>query len=411
MINYQKALYRRNNFGEPCVWYAREAIGKGVLYHGIVGKKIHMETFVPKGKATIEQEIASRYNAKRKVGYKLLSELKDNNGSPVEEKDIYNFLITYLPHDRSNFDNNLLPMLAKVYDNTNNKLFKNGTTYYGQWKINGLRCFIGAERIEGDLFKHKRLTFQSREGAYWKGFDDLEHYLLRTIPNDFVNRMIEEHICLDGELYLPGHSVNEINHFVKNPDCYEHKLLQFWCYDIAVGDISQAARLNLLDQMFGSSLLGHKVDFADKEEHLNNKERFILLPSISISNDDDASRYKNIFISKGFEGLIMRDVYAEYQYGKRNKSMIKYKSHTDGKFIIVDVYPEGTNRRNIPLLRLRNDINDEEFEVHASGSFDYQEGLLARREVYIGKYAVVEFGERSGVKQVPFHVKKVTIVE
>lgn len=39
--------------------------------------------------------------------------------------------------------------------------------------------------------------------------------------------MIEEHYILDGELYLPGHSVNEINHFVKDPTCKKINLFNF----------------------------------------------------------------------------------------------------------------------------------------------------------------------------------------
>ena len=62
------------------------------------------------------------------------------------------------------------------------------------------------------------------------------------------------------------------------------------------------------------------------------------------------------------------------------------------------------------MLLLRNDINSEEFEVHLSGSQDYQRGVLANKDNYIGKSAFVEFGERSGVKKVPFHVKEVKVI-
>ena len=107
----------------------------------------------------------------------------------------------------------------------------------------------------------------------------------------------------------------------------------------------------------------------------------------------------------------MRNPEAEYQYGKRNLSMIKYKKSTDGKFTIIDIYPEGVKRKDIPLFLLRNDINDETFEVHLVGSFSYQKYVLDNKEDFIGKEMFVEYGERSGVAQVPFHVKQTYIID
>ena len=53
MIDYKQALYRRNNFGQPCVWYAEEYGNIGAIYHGIVNKTIRKESFVPKGKRSV----------------------------------------------------------------------------------------------------------------------------------------------------------------------------------------------------------------------------------------------------------------------------------------------------------------------------------------------------------------------
>ena len=59
---------------------------------------------------------------------------------------------------------------------------------------------------------------------------------------------------------------------------------------------------------------------------------------------------------------------------------------------------------------LINDINGATFEVHVGGSVDYQENILKNKEKYIGKTMYVEYGERSGVNQVPFHVKHTFII-
>lgn len=404
-FNYNSGLYRRNNFGQSCVWYARPIDNKTIeVFHGIVGKTIIND--IIRVNREPRAEITSRINAKLKVGYKHLWDIKDNVELPVEE-NLLAYLNKYLPNYRTTSDGTLLPMLAKVYDNTNNRLFKKVNSYIGQYKINGLRCFISAYRNNDDLFNRIKLKFQSREGTYWNSLHVLEDYLLSIFPYKLLNDMVEEHYILDGELYLSGHSVNEINHFVKDPTCKENKLLQFWCYDIAIEDMVQYNRLDYLYKTIGD----YYNIFSSKEDHLNNKDKFILLPQYNICNEDVAYERRNRFINLGFEGLIMRNPEAEYQYGKRNLSMIKYKKSTDGKFTIVDIYPEGVKRKDIPLFLLRNDINNETFEVHLGGSFSYQKYVLANKEDFIGKEMFVEYGERSGVNQVPFHVKKTYIID
>lgn len=404
--NYLGAIYRRNNFGQPCVWNCVVYDNTSVkVIHGIVGKTITEEIIKTHRKP--KDEVSSRYVAKRRAGYKLLSELKDNVILPVEG-ELLNYLNAYLPYDRTTADGIMLPMKAKTYDNTNNRLFKNVPVYYGQWKINGLRCFISAELNSEDMFKPIKLIFKSKEGIVWNSLHNLEEYLLSVLDQKLLASMIDEHYILDGEVYLPGHSVNEINHFVKDPTCKENKLLQYWCYDIAIDDTSQFKRLEYLFNIHSRDI---KV-FKDKDEHLNNTNRFIVLPNYSIYDDNKALIHRDKFIELGFEGLIMRNPDCEYQYGKRNLSMIKYKKSTDGIFTIVDIYPEGIRRKNIPLFKLKNDVNDATFEVHVGGSQEYQSFFLREdiKRATIGKQMYVEYGERSGVNQLPFHVKDVHIL-
>ena len=402
-FDYTKALYRKNNQGQSCVWYAN-VIGSNTyrIHHGILGKTISYIDIITHRKPI--DEINSKVKAKRKEGYKYLHEVKDNNNLPVEG-ELISYLNTYLLDYRTTIDGTVLPMLAKTFDNTNNKLFKKYPSFNAQWKINGLRCFISAYRNEG-IFNETRLLFQSREGIYWNSLRNLERYLLNVIPDYFINKMLEEHYILDGEIYLPGYSVNEINHFVKDSNCLQNKQLQFWCYDLAVQDTTANERKNILLNNF----MSRKVNFNTKEEHLNNKEKFVILPTYLVISEETAVSFRNDFIDKGFEGLILRNPDEEYQFGKRNSSMIKFKKSTDGKFQIIDIKPEGIKRPDIPLFVCKNDINDAEFDCHCGGSFDYQKSILRNKEQYIGKYMYVEYGERSGVNDLPFHIKTTYII-
>lgn len=403
-FNYNFGLYRRNNFGQPCVWYTHPFDHASIeVYHGIVGKTITHDIIHTRRKP--EDEVKSRIAAKRKVGYKLLSELKDNTTLPVEG-ELLSYLSSYLPAYRTTADGSLLPMLAKVYNNVNNKLFNKVPYYIGQWKINGLRCFISAYVNSGNMFKPIGLKFQSREGTYWHSLSYLEDYLLSVLDNKLLERMVDENYILDGEVYLPGHTVNEIDHFVKDPKCIENKLLQYWCYDIAIEDTIQDERMNFLLSRQGNCV----KTFTSKEAHLNNKERLIVLPNLDINDNDTAVRCRDIYIELGFEGLILRKPDAEYQYGKRNQSMIKFKAVTDGKFKIIDIYPEGVKRPDIPLLLCRNDVNDSTFECHLSNSLEFQKEVLKNKHAFIDRTVFITYGERSGVNNVPFHIKQVYLI-
>ena len=394
-------LYKRNAKGEAIFWQgAEQDNGDIIVSYGAVAGKEHVETIA---KRLIKaNELESRIKAKRKEGYKKLSELKDSGPVSIENTTaLLNYLNTYLPKNNTTADGFVLPMLAKVLKD--NKPFTK-RNYLGQYKINGVRCNIGAEKTN-DMFKPIRLRYWSREGTEWTDkLSYLDETILPAIKEDLLDAMLDEGACLDGELYLPGYKVNDINSFVKNIKLPQHYQLQYWCYDISIENMSYEARLEFKKKNINR--LCYTFDTYD--QHLNNKSQLVLLPDLVINNLDDATRYRDKFIALGFEGLIIRDKAAEYQFGGRNLAMLKYKRVDDAKFKIVDVIPEGV-RTNLCKFVLRNDINDETFE--ATGNFDHtrQEYILKHKEDYIGKLATCEFRERSGVKQVPFHCKLVLI--
>lgn len=393
-------LYKRNAKGSPICWQINKADDNYEVSYGPVGGNIHSE--IINGKLVKANEIESRIKAKRKEGYKELSELKDSGPVNIaNEFALINYLNTYLPKNNTTNEGFVLPMLAKVLKD--NKPFDK-RSYLGQYKINGVRCIVGAEQTN-DMFNPIRLTYRSREGTDWTPkLAWMDEVILPAIKDDLLDAMIEEGACLDGELYIPGYKVNDINSFVKNEKLPQHLLLQYWCYDIAIDNMSYEARRKF--KMDNISRLCYTFD--TYEQHLNNKSKLVLLPDININNIDDATRFRDNFISLGFEGLIVRDVSSAYQFGARNLAMLKYKRVDDAKFKIVGVVPEGV-RTNLCKFVLRNDINDKEFEC--TGNFDHsrQEYILKHKEEYIGKYATVAFRERSGVNDLPFHAKVINI--
>lgn len=396
-------LYRRNNNGMPTVWWAsfNSDTNSIAVFYGLVRGNIRKEVYTVTQKDG-NKELESRYNEKIKQGYQYLNEICDmQDRPPVEDEnslELFNFLNTYLPKDLSNGNSNLLlPMLAKTYSGN---VWKKVSCMYGQYKINGLRCIITAY-TQNDMFKPIRLRFQSREGIIWNTLENLNDYLLSIIPANIIRDMIDGYVALDGEIYLPGYTINQINHFVKDANCVENKLLQFWCYDIMM-EGNQAHR-----NMYRYHIK-KPTSFNSIKEHYNNKERLIILHNKYITNDNEAIDARNHFINLGFEGLILRNAKTDYQYGRRRANyMEKFKDAAEGDFIILDIYKE--KKRDLPILLCKNDINNEKFETRLSTSHIVQQEVLFDSQSYIGRTVHIEYGERSGIARVPFHIKTVVI--
>ena len=397
-------FYKRNAQGKPIFWEISDSTNKIVVTYGLVGKLGH--TTEIRTNRQLNEEIKSQIIAKQKEGYKALSDLYDNAPNYFKnDKDLINYLNTYLPKDNTHADGTFIPMLCKTLED--NKPFTK-SEYFGEYKIDGERCLITAYKDNG-LFDNIYLKYHSRYGIDWTDkLSYLDEFLIPIIPNYFLNMMIEEGIALDGELYLPGYGINEINSFIKNTELPQHYKLQFWCYDLAIDSMPAIDRYTTLETAFNTKV----YDFQSKNGHLNNKERFILLPSFNnIHCIEDAIRQRDYFIDLGFEGLVIRDTKADYQFGgKRNNSMLKFKKIKDGRFLIVNIVPEGIKRKNLPKFICRNDINDELFECTINKKQDIQEEYLINKDKYIGKYMKVEYRARSGVKQVPFHAKGIDII-
>lgn len=391
-------MYKRNAKGVPLFWTIIEESPISVsIESGIVGHPGLSETLV----STKKDEYNSRIKAKRKEGYKELEELRDST-PPVEKGDdyLYNYLNTYLPKYNTRGEDFVLPMLAKTLED--NKPFEKVNCLLGQYKINGLRCIIGAEKTN-DIFNPIRLTYHSREGADWTAnLNFMDEVIINCIGPFIIESMVEADVCLDGEMYIPGRTVNEINHAVKNPASAIHKDLQYWCYDIAVDNITAESRREMLYVSANTNV----TDFINKEDHLNNKEPFVILPTSNVWNFINATELRDSFIEMGFEGLILRNPDSYYQFGKRNTAMLKHKKILDGMFEIVNIEAD---KRGLPIYTLKNDINGEYFNATINLTQAVQRAHLEMKASLIGKKAFVEFRERSGVKQVPFHAKIIRV--
>lgn len=402
-------LYKRNQSGVPVYWSAKLYGNILNTAWGIVAKSKTEYTY----RSVDAKHLASIIKAKKKEGYYEIYEIRDADApfkvpeeSNVASNDaiqLASWLNTYLPLVGVFADGKESVMLAKLFDI--DTIIKRDKVYLDQPKINGERCNITVEKNDS-MFHPYRLRFWSRlhnEFMYIPEYWAIE--LLTHIPPKLFDKMLSGEVTLDGELYIPGYKVNQINHVIKSPDMLlpDKKKLEYWMYDLMWDSVPQRERLNFLNEQFdkdvNASLNGRKL----KEFHYSKHTNLVYLGYWKTSLLTDHRILRDHFIKSDFEGVILRESDATYQFGKRNYTMIKYKEILEGNFKIIDVIPEGVKRPDLAKLVCRNDINDETFDCSIAVSHEFRKHILRNKELYVGGEARVEYRERSGVKQVPFH--------
>jgi len=301
----------------------------------------------------------------------------------------------------NNVENIKLPMLAKKY-NPLMLIHKqlNEFAYAYQYKLNGVRCKTRkVKQTTVGLFDPEyKLIFNTKEGNeyYMPVIEDL---LLTTVYNK-----LKFNIELDGEFYKHGYSLTDIKNCVPLISSttgipYKHtgdsKHIDYVLYDLNLDiPLPQILRLLLLNRLF-----------------FNFSPKIYSLPLLleTLITLDELVELRDKFIDLKYEGLIIRSLYTEYNYGKRDSRMYKFKKLKDSEFRIIDVIYEG-NKNGVEVVKvlLKNDINNETFisipgDLVKEWSNDRKLKLYNDRNEVRGKLGTVSYYERSSSKKVPFH--------
>lgn len=398
-------LYKRSANGTILFWIidsiiadANHQFARHDIYFGVLGKFKQFQMLTANANK-LEQEHNSYVKEKRKQGYKAIEDLYDNAYREFDNtNDLIHYLDTYLPKHNTHSNGEFIPMLCKTLK-SNIPFTKHN--YFGQWKINGERCIITMTK-QNDMFEPYVLHYRSREGIDWTNkLTFLSSIILPKLSKSLIEMMLDGNVGLDGELYIPGYNINEINSIIKNVEHPLHEKLQFWMYDLCIENMIATQRNIIMLDTFKPFV--SNINF--KDQHLNNKNQFVVLPTYNIYSYNEAILFRDNFINIGFEGLVIRASDKEYQFGgKRNDAMLKFKRIEDGLFEILDINASNKDD-SIAIFTLRNDINDETFEVTLNTTKDNQRNYIDNKFSYIGKHMLVEYRERSGVKNVPFHAK------
>lgn len=355
--------------------------GKFDTYTGLLDGKLIVKanTVRPKANRTLAQQIDLEVQAvlkeKRDEGYKSLRELQDRlDDMPVEiqiqwrpEANIQSLYNLIGVKFNSNKDWFLLPQLAEKWRD-----FKNKVSYpvIVQPKLNGVRCPIFWNPKINDV------TLMSRGGEYYNVphiANELREYL-RT----------HQHIILDGEIYKHGVPLQIISGACRLEQLSlldsRQSFLEYHIYDVPdlLNKQSQReANRYLIKDQFNSKV----IQFVE---------------SSYASSEADVLALHDKYVAAGYEGAIVRDPSSLYQFGFRDKSILKVKNYIDEEFEIIGREVDlDTGIGESFVFVLRNNTSTDTFKARPTGTIKMKEYWHNNINDYIGKKATVRYQERS----------------
>ena len=224
------------------------------------------------------------------------------------------------------------PMLAHKYQDRGKSVdWKKDN--YASTKLDGIRCFIFVD-------KDGNCTFESRTGKEFKYFQHIE---LEVQSKNITNAI------LDGELYSENISFEKICSLVNSDDYVpeEDVEIKFYIYDMILN--------NNLDETFENRYKRYSSIF-----DTNVENHIISVTQTLVKSEEDMKILAAQFVSENYEGLMLKQGDAKYDFGKRSIALLKYKEMHSAEFKIKDIFVAENDPDRVQIELYINPENTEE---------------------------------------------------
>jgi DNA ligase-1 len=246
----------------------------------------------------------------------------------------------------------LLPMKVNSYDKYRKKI---KFPVYVSPKLDGVN--VEYRLIDG------KLQLLSRGGEQYpiprhQTADVL--LLLRELGTDAIN----------GEMYVHGEYLQDIQSAVKKPNKLSDKLL-FCVFDFPTIEGDYTTRCTY----------GYKVMDANPTNSVTQ------VPVAVAYNFDDIEDAFDEAIDDGYEGLIIRNSKGMYKYNTRSLDVFKYKKALDAEFVVSGHEID----KNGHVVFTCNSSNDTSFRVKLKGTNEARLEMAKTPTSYYNKFLKVEY--------------------
>ena len=267
------------------------------------------------------------------------------------------------------------PMLADRFKpdlytgKSKSRAFKIEFPAYVQPKLDGLRGI--------SYLKNNEVIIQSRAGNVFDNF----HLLKKQLKNIFD--IVGENVYLDGELFTNDFSFQELSGLVrltseKVTESELHKIDKikynvFDIYFVDTPDMPFKERYEKLQQLM----------------KIKNINLIHLVNTTLVNNFKMADEMHDMYVSKGGEGLMVRDINSIYEPNKRSKYLQKYKKFEEEEFKIIG-FKDSEREKGLVIwvCEVKKGID---FDVVPMGTNEERKELFKNGNQYIGKLLTVQF--------------------
>lgn len=332
-------LYGLTKTGGFKVWMiSTDDQGLITIRHGKEGGKLQVKNEMVKGKNIgRSNETSPAEQAVSEAEGKIKKQM-DKNYRPTKEE------LTDIP---------LLPMLAQDYRKHGKRI---KFPCFGSPKLDGLRCLATC--------KTGYVELKSRTGQI---------YTVEHVQRDLL-AIMEPGEVWDGELYIHGKALQEIQSAVNKPND-DTPFLTFQIFDVVVEDETYEERVK---RFLPISFSVRRVEWVR------------ILPVLQIQNEYEMKVKHGRAVAEGYEGIMLRNYKGVYESGKRSADLQKYKEFLDEEFEIVG---HTVDKDGCIVYICRNNVNDLTFNV-IMGSKEEKQANALIGESFHGKVLTVKFQSR-----------------
>ena len=258
------------------------------------------------------------------------------------------------------------PMLAHKYQDRGKSVDWEKDNY-ASTKLDGIRCFIFVDN-DGNC------TFESRTGKEFKYFQHIE---LEVQSKNITNAI------LDGELYSENISFEKICSLVNSDDYVpeEDVEIKFYIYDMILN--------NNLDETFENRYKRYSSVF-----DTNVENHIISVTQTLVKSEEDMKILAAQFVSEDYEGLMLKQGDAKYDFGKRSVALLKYKEMHSAEFKIKDIFVAENDPDRVQIELYINPENTEEtFKIGTlkGNKEDNYNNYYHNRDNLINKWLTVNY--------------------
>ena len=213
-----------------------------------------------------------------------------------------------------------------------------------QPKLDGVRVLVEF------MDKENNIRAISRRGV--------EVNLHQTLHDELFDVMVMVDVkYLDGELYLPGYKLQEINSASKNTSNPIHHQLQFHCFDVPSDNTWDTRKQKV--ELVSDIAYDTELSFIKGVRCHEN-----------ITTFEQIEQSLETMVASGFEGVIIRNHTGRYEWSQRSSDLLKLKEFQDSEAKVIGCKEDKLFEGVLECEWTNPDGHKVEFEVKMKGNHE-----------------------------------------